>query len=435
MLEVNRTSLKFLHYFYFSLICNLVSSYLFLTGLFDTKLIQNNTFYYRWIDTFLLEKINRTAKMFLVNASLGRGEAKAKMERIKGRLNSIEANQKKTMQDLCKCFEEKVDETAQKLHAHLSSQEVITRFSSWTKDEAPVVAGYKETEAGIRRALQSRLNGVVESWEEKNNVLGSARKCLIKSFEKHYLDVTRKLRDVEWVIREGDGNLASPNSNILSSSWTTEIVSRGAGALSLFGVGFVGFTIGSVCVWGLPLVSLLFFKEFFGYWRGRAYQNDNASFMKGCSEKYLQDAADLENLERFVRGELKEVENYLNHMKDSLPNLIKAGKELCEQLADDERSQAKKEKLYQPIFGDSLEQRRQLAKFGITEACSASICRKDVKWNEDRSSILGRGSFATVYEGNLKRYGEDQIVALKVFHKVLCEENAIAIMEEIYNLR
>ena len=429
-------SLKFLHYFYFSLICNLVSSYLFLTGLQDTKLRRNNTFYYRWID-YLLQKINLNAKAFLANASRERGEVQANMERIERRLVSIEENQEKTMQDLRNCFEEKVNETAQKLQAHLSSQEVITRFSSWTEDMAPEVeASWQETEAGMRRALRSRLKEVVESWEEKNNVLGGARKCLIESFKKHYLDVTSQLRDVERAIIEGDGNLASTNNDILSSSWTTEIVTRGAGVLSLFGVGYVGLTIGSVCIWGLPLVpTLLFWKELSGYWRSWTYQKDKASFMKSPSEKYLQGAADPENLKFFVRGELKEVENYLNNMKDSLPKLIKADKELCKRLASDERSQAENEKLYKPIFDNSLQQRRQLAIFGITEVCSSSISRNDVKWNEDASSMLGRGSFATVHKANLRRHGEDQIVALKVFHKELCKENAIAIMDEIYLLR
>ena len=381
--------------------------------------------------------MNCNAKAFLVNASRERGEVQAKMERIKCRLVSIEENQEKTMQDLRNCFEEKVKETAQKLYEHLSSKEVIKRFCSWTEDKAPVVKdSWQETEAGMKRALQSRLNEVVESWEEENNVLGSARKCLVELFEKHYLDVTSQLRDVERAIIEGDGNLASSNNNILSSSWTTEFVTRAAGALSLFGVGYVGWTIGFVCLWGVPFVpALLFCKELIGYWRGRTYQNDKASFMKGPSEKYLQGAADTEKLKFFVRGELKEVENYLNNMKDSLPKLIKADKELCEQLASDERSQAENEKLYKPIFDDSLQQRSQLAIFGITEVCSASICRNDVKWNEDVSSILGSGSFATVHKANLRRHGEDQIVALKVFHQELCEENAIAIMEEIYLLR
>ena len=398
--------------------------------------LYNNTFYYRLID-YLLQKINCNAKAFLVNASRERGEVRAKMERIKCRLVSIEENQEKTMEDLCKCFEEKVNETAQKLHAHLSSKEVITRFSSWTKDKAPVVGdSWQETEAGMRRALKSRLKEVVKSWEEKNNVLGSARKCLIESFEKHYLDVTSQLRDVERAIIEEDGNLASSNNNILSSNLMTVIVTRVAGALSLVGVGYVGVTIGAVCLWGAPFVPvLLFCKELIGYWRGQTYQNDKTSFMKVPSEKYLQGAADPEKLKFFVRGELKEVENCLHKMKDSLPKLIKADKELCKQLASDERSQAENEKLYKPIFDDSLQQRRQLAIFGITEVCSASICRNDVKWNEDVSSILGSGSFATVYKANLRRHGEDQNVALKVFHKKLCEENAIAIMEEIYLLR
>lgn len=392
-------------------------------------------FYYRWID-YLLQKINLNAKAFLVNASRKRGEVETKMERIKCRLISMGTNHKKMIQDLRNCFEEKVKETAKKLYVHLSSREVITRFSSWTEDKAPVVEdSWQQTEVGIRRALQSRLNEVVESWEEKSNVLGSARKCLIESFEKHYLDVISQLRDVERVIIEKDGNLTSPNNNILSSSLSTGLFTRFTGLLTV-GFSLAGFITAPVCLFGLPLAPPLFFYyELAGYLRGRKYQMDKASFMKDPSEIFLKGAADPKNLEFFVRGKLKEVEIYLNNMEESLPKLIEADKELCKQLAGDKRSQAEKEKLYKPIFDDSLQQRSQLAIFGITEVCSTSICRKDVKWNEDGSSRLGSGSFATVYKANLRRHGEDQIVALKVFHKELCKENAIAIMEEIYLLR
>lgn len=359
------------------------------------------------------------------------------MERIKCRLVSIETNQKETMQDLRNCFEEKVKETAQELYRHLSSEEVVKRFSSWTKDKAPVVKdSWQETQTDVERALQSRLNKVVESWEEKNNVLRRARNCLIESFERHYLDVRGQLRDVERAIIEEDGNLASPNNNILSSSSTVETVTRVAGVVSLIAVGAAGFAFGPVYLLGLPLgPSVLFYKELTGFLRRRIYQRDKASFLKGPSEKFLQCVSDLENLKSFVRGKLKDVEIYLDSMKQSLPKLIEADKKLCEQLADDRRSQAEKQELYMPISVNSLQQRRQLAIFGITEVCSTSICRNDVKGIEDESSKLGSGSFATVYKGNLRRHGKDQLVALKVFHKALCEENAIAIMEEIYLLR
>lgn len=359
------------------------------------------------------------------------------MERIKCRLVSIETNQKETMQDIRNCFEEKVKETAQELYRHLSSEEVVKRFSLWTKDKAPVVKGsWQETQADVERALQSRLNEVVESWEAKNNVLGRARECLIESFEKHYLDVRGQLQDVERAIIEEDGNLASPNNNILSSSSTVEKVTRVTGVLSLIAVGAAGLAFGPVYLLALPLApSVLLYKEWTGFLRRWIYQSDKVSFLKSPSEKFLQCVADPENVKSFVRGKLKDVEIYLDSMEQTLPKLIEADKKLCEQLAGDRRSQANKEKLYMPISGCSLQQRRQLAIFGITEVCATSICRNDVKWNEDESSKLGSGSFATVYKGNLRRHGKDQIVALKVFHKKLCEENAIAIMEEIYLLR
>ena len=341
------------------------------------------------------------------------------------------------MQDIRNCFEEKVKETAQELYRHLSSEEVVKRFSLWTKDKAPVVKdSWQETQADVERALQSRLNEVVESWEAKNNVLGRARECLIESFEKHYLDVRGQLQDVERAIIEEDGNLASPNNNILSSSSTVEKVTRVTGVLSLIAVGAAGLAFGPVYLLALPLApSVLLYKEWTGFLRRWIYQSDKVSFLKSPSEKFLQCVADPENVKSFVRGKLKDVEIYLDRMEQTLPKLIEADKKLCEQLAGDRRSQANKEKLYMPISGNSLQQRRQLAIFGITEVCATSICRNDVKWNEDESSKLGSGSFATVYKGNLRRHGKDQIVALKVFHKKLCEENAIAIMEEIYLLR
>ena len=391
--------------------------------------------YYRWLD-YLLQKINFSAKAFLMNASLKHGEVDAKMTQIACRLNSIEKNQEKTMHGLRKCFDEKVKETSQKLYAYLSSEGVISRFSSWTKDTVPEVEGsWKEMEEGIKMALSSRLKEVIQSWEEKNNVFRSARAYLIESFEKHYLDVRGQLRDANRALIEENGNLASPN-NIFSSSSTTEIVTRVTGALSLIGVGIAGFALNPVFLLGLPLApSMLFYKEVKGYLTGREYRRDKASFMTGPSERFLKDFTNLEQLEVFVRGELKEVETYLNNMKDRLPKLIEADKELCKQLVDDKRSQAEKEKLYRPIFDDSLKQRSQLAIFGITEVCSTSICSRDLEWSEDDSSTLGRGSFATVYGGKFRRHEEDQIVALKVFHENLCEDNAIAIMDEIYILR
>ena len=359
------------------------------------------------------------------------------MERIERRLASIEKNQEKTMEDLCNSFDKKVEETAQRLREHLTSGEVITRFSSWTEDKAPVVEGsWQETEEVMRTALQSRLNKVIESWEEKTNVLRGARKCLIETFEKHYLDIRSQLENVERAIIEEDGNLASPNNNILSSSSTTENVTRLTGVLSLIGVGVACYALGSMSLFALPLSpAVLFYKEWIGYVRGWQYSSNKASYMTGPSKEYLQGAADLENLKDFVRGKLKEVEIYLDNMKKHLPKLIAADKELCKRLAGDKRSQAEKEKRYKPIFHDSLQTRSQLAVFGISEVCSTSICSKDVKWNEDVSSRLGSGSFATVYKANLRRQGEDQIVALKVFHKELSKENAIDIMEEIYLLR
>lgn len=375
----------------------------------------------------------------MVNASLERKEVEEKMKQITGRLNSLEKNQEKTMKQLRKDFDKKVEETAQKLNEHLTSEQLIKHFVSWSKEKAPEgKSSWQETEEDINRALFSRLKEVIQTWEEETNVFRSARASLIESFEKHYIEVTDQLRNVERALTEDNATFASPNNTIFSSSPRTEVFTRVAGALSFVCVGIASFALSPVFLLALPIASpVLFFKEVSGFLGGLMYRlgSDKTSFLTDLSKKFLKDVADVEKLRGFVKLEFKEVEDYLNDIEVRLPNLIKDDKKLCEQLEGDQSSKEDKEKRYQPIVKESSKQRSELAKFGMTNICSDTIRPNDLTWKKDKSSELGSGLFATVYEGKIKRQGKYQTVAVKVFDEGLFKKDPIAIAEEIYIFR
>lgn len=359
-----------------------------------------------------------------------------KMKQITGRLNSLKENQGKTMKQLREDFDKEVKEAAQKLNAHLTSEQVIASFVSWTKEKAPEKSSWQETEDDINRALFTRLKDVIQKWEEETNVFRSARASLIESFEKHYLDVTDQLRNVERAITEDNATLASPDNKIFSSSQSTAVFTRVTGALTFLGVGIASFALSPAFLLALPIASpVLFYKELSARCGWSKYRSDKSSFLKGPSEKFLEDVAGVEKLTGFVKLEFKEVEDYLKDIEVRLPNLINDDEKLCKQLVGDRRSKEEKEQLYNPIVKDSSDQRHKLAVFGMAKIFSDAICGDDLTWKEDAYSKLGSGLSAIVYEGKRRRQGEDQTVAVKVFSEKLCKENPMAIAEEIYLLR
>ena len=79
--------------------------------------------------------------------------------------------------------------------------------------------------------------------------------------------------------------------------------------------------------------------------------------------------------------------------------------------------------------------RGHLAVFTLNDIRANDIRSEELDWKEEVSSRLGYGVFATVYQGKIRRQGEEQTVALKVCKKELVANNAIPIMEEVQLLR
>ena len=133
-------------------------------------------------------------------------------------------------------------------------------------------------------------------------------------------------------------------------------------------------------------------------------------------------------LKPFVEDQLKDVRLCLDRIEARLQELIKADRELYEQLS-------KRSARYQPLFHEAKQHRDQLAKFGLSEVCAVKIDLEELEWKKETSSCVGRGAFGAVYQGTMKRDGEVKIVALKVWNEALDAANAKEIMEEIKNLR
>ncbi|KAL9964101.1 hypothetical protein ACROYT_G027683 [Oculina patagonica] len=104
-------------------------------------------------------------------------------------------------------------------------------------------------------------------------------------------------------------------------------------------------------------------------------------------------------------------------------------------LRGENRSQKETEDFYTPLYKKSLQLRERMALFFIKEVHSMDIKCNDLEWNDDGSSRLGTGVFASVYRGKLRQEGKDKPVALKVWNDHLNVSNASAFIAETDILR
>ncbi|XP_022805450.1 uncharacterized protein LOC111342617 [Stylophora pistillata] len=385
--------------------------------------------YWKWLD-YLLSRIVYQAKAFVMNANRKRSNVVKKMERIYQRLSTIEREQDEVMEDLRKHLKAKISEALQKLSKFLTSDEVRTRFTSWNLDEVPEVeVSWQVTENKIDKALQGRLREIIEHWEEEKQVFTDARDSLLQYFQEQYDFVEGQIQNLQESVTTDDPisvAKADPSAERFS---TAAIIAIGVTSPIWVPLTLFALVIGS------PVVGIISIKnKVEDSKRLRRYENDKCSFMAERSAEYLNHGTNDSVLKVFVKSQLRGAKLCLKQIEARIPELIHADKMLCNQLRHETRSCDEIQRSYQPLLDHASDIRGQLALFGIKEIRGADISSEDLEWNADMS-FLGQGEFATVIEGKMKRHGEEQNIALKIWKEALDINNASQILAEASLLR
>ena len=388
-----------------------------------------NILYYRWLD-YLLSRIIFQAKAFVKNASRAREEVVQKINQILLRLVSIEKQQTLVMADLKKYLKTREDAALLCLSVYLSSEEVKTRFTSWTLDEVPKAErSWEVTENQIRKVLSRRLREIIEQWEEDNQVFANARDSLVQHFQQRYNFVEEQLRNLQGAVTADNVDVPQNNPNDFGFTLGEKVV-IGVTSPVWFPLGLVALVI------GVPVVGVMAIKEKLEDRKHlKKYEADKCAFMAKESAEYLDAANNDYQLRSFVEDQLEDARLCLKQIEARIPELIQADKVLCDELIDERRSKKEIEDLYQPIMDEGSCVRGQLAVFGILEVRTNDITSEELVWKENTSSRLGCGMFGAVYQGTMRRHGVVQPVALKVCNDVLDDKNASDIMAEVELLR
>jgi len=110
----------------------------------------------RWLD-YLLSRIVYQAKAFVMHSYRDFDEVANRIDSIIRRLNQIEGKATEMKEELRNHLEVRVKRAVHELFEYLKSEEVRTRFNSWTLDEVPKKgSSWEETNSNITKALKKK---------------------------------------------------------------------------------------------------------------------------------------------------------------------------------------------------------------------------------------------------------------------------------------
>ena len=382
--------------------------------------------FFSWLHRFLTTIVIH-AKVFLENASNTHDDINQKMEKVIHRLDVMKKGQKKVIEDLQASFNEKVDTIFYHLSEYLFSEDVTARFTSWSENEFPdqyISDLTQEVEEKIDTLLSSRFQEVVKQWEEENHVFADARLSLLKKVKNCYDEAEFKRRNLLFDATDVHHGVSNFKKFRFSNPRKAYMKIR----TLTFGVfGLVADSMDGKFVTELYGGSKIDFKD----------------VITQASVKFFSSRREKKQLKKFVVDKLNDVKDCLRQIEVRLPELIEEDRELYSELygqllcnlEQETHLQEEKKDRYRRIRDEGLQCRDQLALFGIKNVCTTKINHDELEWKEEKSSLLGSGSFSAVYQGTMRRYGEVATVALKVFNEALNADNASEIMQEMKILR
>ena len=337
--------------------------------------------------------------MVTMNASRDHKKVNKNMTTILYRLEVLERQQTQLIDRIRIGMTARANEVETKLCEFLNSEDLRRQFIYQFSGSALSIS-----------ELDEELQVILQKWEDKNHVFANAFSLPLQRFlEQHNIakmQILNLQRDISEV------SMATPIYPHCKLSAAVVFI------LDLF--------VERLGIYGGMSESLVELDPITGVMRF----STPPSRMK---ESFLQCVINGDAAKSMVNEMLKKHLKRLEQIGNQVPQMIQANKKLCEELRNNKQSHQEIIELYEPIKNSAFAIRGHLTEFGLREACAH--CNEELQWKDDPFSILGRGTFASVYKGKMRRRGCEQKVAVKVCRKPLDVENASLIVEEMTLLR
>ncbi|KAL9963752.1 hypothetical protein ACROYT_G027286 [Oculina patagonica] len=393
--------------------------------------------YSRWLEDILSRASTKVRKL-LKSTDMSRQETEKKMKRVMDRMVELESSQDRIFDELSECQLQVIKEIIANLANYFKSEETSNKFCEWHSCHVPLPGEtWEETKSEVLQCISERAQQYVQEWEDEEHHFAKAQVVLIQYCTEKYDIMEEEIRKVEEDVLFGDKDRESSTRESLKPSTTLQSLPKNAIDVTTpvwFRQGLASVVVGA------PFLGALTqkFKQSFQYKKKlERYKRDPVSYMKKRSLKCLQIIASEDRLLSFINGQLKDAVKFLVQIKSKIPRLREGDKKLYHQLLTESRSKLEIKGIYEPVSTRLEELKREITVFNVKEIRKSDFSSGELQWKEDETSVIGRGTFSTVYSGVLscREDPEGIKVALKVYSNPLNSNNVWHFIDEERALR
>ena len=346
------------------------------------------------------------------------------------RMEELKISQERRFDELSQHQSQKIQEIIAKLAAHFKSAETIKKFCDWSKDEVPAaLTTWQETKSEALKYVSARTQQFVQQWEDDEHEFTKAQVSLIQYCIEKYDVMAEEIHKVE-----EQAFFDESEADVSQDEKVTQSNSRESTAPTWLRQGLASVVVSSPRVFsklGAKLKKMTHYKT-----KLESYNDDPCSYMSKRSRKCLKVIATEDRLLPFINAQLEDAVQFLKQIKEKIPQLRESDEQLYQQLLKDKRSNTEIQEVYEPLKIKTKVLQRCLTVYDINEVRKSDFTDEELKCDEKWESIIGEGSYATVYRGVLHRKGQAEVeVALKRYRDPLTTNNVWHFVDEERALR
>ena len=377
--------------------------------------------------------VSRQIRIFLKSAKMSHQETEEQIKRVMSRMEGLKSSQERRFDELSQHQQQVFQEIVRKLAAHFKSEETIKRFCEWSTDEAPAaLATWRETKSEALKCISERIHQFVQQWEDDKHEFKKAQDSLIQYCAEKY-DVMAE----EIYMVEDQAFLGETEADVLNNEELTQSKSRKSTTPAWLRQGLASVVVGSSGALSKlgKLAPKGKKKPHFTLSKLERYENSPCGYMSQRSRKCIDGLATQDRLLPFITEQLEDAVQFLRQIREKIPQLRKGDELLYQQLLENKRSKTENQEIFKPLMEQIRMLQNSLTLFNVSEVRKTDFMDEELKCDEKWQSIIGEGSFSTVYKGVLSRGGQEIKVALKRYREPLTTNNAWHFADEERALR
>ena len=362
------------------------------------------------------------------------------------RLQKLQTEQESVVSELRDHLKTQVIDVVGELISYLKRQDVVEMFSTWDEDKLPENGGSWEViEAGITKLIQTRLQTVIQEWEEEQQKFAEACRSVVALFFRKYSYLGKELEEIEVKVSQGQ---APPRER--EEAVEDQVLKFCDKEMTLEEKILLGVMIPLLMPSGLLVTAVLIpatlltppvmglkaiFENIQSHHRKTKYLKNRREFVHAQSLKYLQKVSTKEALQPLIQQQVMQVTSCLDYIERRIPMLIEADMHLCRQLFEEE-NRKDVEGTYKPQKQDCERLRSHLALVEALEIRTLDIAWCDLDWDVSEDDSLQKALSPGIYSGRITKNGDpSRPVNLIVYKELLTTSNVSECLETERALR